>query len=157
MNWLGSFRANAPPEHVRSCLRAYYELRDSASLLRADLALTGAPLRERIAAAAVQEDIECGITSARRWLARRARRGGHGLHPTHGGAGAEPLRLAAKDGCASAPGAVPPASAVGPATAPCPSSYIITPDNPLFCARTRQELPEVNRPDNLDSNGELIA
>jgi hypothetical protein len=73
------------------------------------------------------------------------------------GAGAEPLRSAAKDGCASAPGAVPPASAVGPATAHPQTHDITHPDNPLFCARTRQELPEVNRPDNLDSNGELIA
>jgi hypothetical protein len=94
------------------------------------------------------------IEAIRHARARRAnQRAARGSDP---GAGRSPVDEG--QGCpALAPGALPPASAVGPATAPCPSADITIPDNPLFCARTRQELPEVNRPDNLDSNGELIA
>ena len=69
-------------------------------------------------------------------------------------------------GCpAVAVGGLPPAVAVGPAPVPCPEAAssaavagcdITTPDDPLFCASTRQELPEVNQADNLETEGELI-
>lgn len=70
-------------------------------------------------------------------------------------------------GCpASSVGGLPPAVAVGPAPVPCPEAGdgeaspgcdITIPDDPLFAVQQRQELPGVNRADNLQVEGELIA
>lgn len=73
------------------------------------------------------------------------------------GAGAEPLRSAAMDGRASAPGACPPGSAVGPATEVSHAADITTPATPLFCVSGMQKLPEVNHRVNLDREGEKIS
>jgi hypothetical protein len=72
--------------------------------------------------------------------------------PSVPGAGAEPLRSAAKDGGASAPGACPPASAVGPASALSQVADITTPENPLFCASGMQRLPVGDQVDSLEHN-----
>ena len=66
------------------------------------------------------------------------------------GAGAEPLRVAAMDGRASAPGACPPGSAVGPATGSPHAGDITTPENPLFFAKRMQRLPQLNPGVTLD-------
>ena len=73
------------------------------------------------------------------------------------GAGAEPLRSAATDGGASAPGACPPASAVGPASTSAQVADITTPENPLFCASGMQRLPVGDQVDTVEHNPEETA
>jgi hypothetical protein len=78
---LPRFKAGADPLEVRASLQAYYLLHDAAIAERSAMAARHAPLRERIAAASVQRDIEMAIAAARSWLARVARVGGHGFDP----------------------------------------------------------------------------
>ena len=73
------------------------------------------------------------------------------------GAEAEPLRVAAMDGRASAPGACPPGSAVGPAARSPHGADITLHESPLLHACAMQRLPELNHRDTLDHAGEKTA
>jgi hypothetical protein len=76
--------------------------------------------------------------------------------PATPGAGAEPLRSAATDGCASAPGACPPASAVGPAPTGSNDADITVNADPLLAVRGMQRLPGETSRDTFDPSGEKL-
>ena len=162
---LPRFRAADNPLTIRAHLLAFYELRDAARLDRAALAGVPGAMRQRLALAAALDEIEVSIEVARQCLKTIAKRGGRGvpapersvnpaLPEWERGAGAEPLRSAAMDGCASAPGALPPASAVGPATKQLQAHDITNPDHPFFVASGMQELPPGETPVNNQNLGE---
>lgn len=67
----------ATPEYAYALLLAFYRLRDAAIDQRQALSST-ADLRDRVAIAAVLDEIDSAILDARRWLSRKARRGGAG-------------------------------------------------------------------------------
>lgn len=76
---LPRFTAADHPLRVRAHLLAYYFLRDAMIAERAAMTASGAALQERIVAAALLDEINGGIASARAVLAQVARRGGRGF------------------------------------------------------------------------------
>lgn len=150
---LPRFRASDNPLTIRAHLLAFYELRDAARRERA--ALVGVPgsLRDRLALGVVLDEIGDALDAAREVLRTIARRGGRGLPAP--GAGRSPA--VEGHGCpASAPGAQPPVSAVGPALTVCHGADITVAADPLLAVRGMQELPGVTPGDTLNLTGEKL-
>lgn len=74
-------RPGADPESVRNILLALYEMRVRIRHIRAEYERDEEPLKDRLAAARIERDLDQGIANARAFLTDVAYRGGRGFPP----------------------------------------------------------------------------